>query len=194
MWQNKPCWRHYKNVVQSSSLHRNPVLALFKILRSPRPPKLRQYPSLQAALLQNPPFLKLAILSILSHSSIKNISRPSTIPATRSSTAKVFSTPLTLISRSSPAISTPRLSTANHLEPRQHLSSQVFIIFNLSSHYQDLQQIKPNSILSTILSTPATSTRFNKPTVSNATSQPRSYDLLIYLSTSISTILILMIV
>ena len=139
-------------------------------------------------------FSKASILSILSHSSIKNISRPSTIPATRSSTAKVFSTPLTLISRSSPAISTPRLSTAKPLgTPPTPVITSLYISLISAVITKTYSKSNHNSILSTILSTPATSTRFNKPTVPNATSQPRSYDLLIYLSTSISTILILMI-
>lgn len=139
-------------------------------------------------------FSKASILSIHNHSSIKNISRPSTIPAPRSSTAKVLSTPLTLITRSSPAISTPRLSTAKPLgTPPTPVITSLYISLISAVITKTYSKSNHNSILSAIPSTPATSTRFNKPTVSIATSQPRTHDLLIYLSTSISTILILMV-
>ena len=89
-------------------------------------------------------FSKATILPILSHSSIKNISRLSTIPAPRSSTVKVLSTPLTLITRSSPAVSTPRFSIAKPLEtPTTPVITSFYISLNLNSHYQDLQQINP---------------------------------------------------
>ena len=138
-------------------------------------------------------FPKATILTILSHSSIKNIPRLSTIPAPRSSTAKVLSTPLTLATRSSPAISTPRLST---VKPLGTPPTPTSLYTSLTSTVATKTYSKPthNSVLPAIPSTLATSTRFyNKPTVSLARSQPRSYDLLIYLSISISTILVLMV-
>ena len=138
-------------------------------------------------------FPKATILTILSHSSIKNIPRLSTIPAPRSSTAKVLSTPLTLATRSSPVISTPRLST---VKPLGTPPTPTSLYTSLTSTVTTKTYSKPihNSVLPPIPSTLATSTRFyNKPTVSLARSQPRSYDLLIYLSISISTILVLMV-